>query len=49
MPRKSIPKYCLHKGSGQAYVKLNGKRRYLGVYGSTESREAYARLIIASW
>lgn len=28
-----------------AFVELNGERRYLGVYGSPESREAYDRII----
>ncbi len=47
MPRKSsrIPKYCLHKGSGQAYVTLNGRRHYLGVYDSDESLERYNRFV----
>lgn len=45
-----IPKYCLHKATGQAYVTLpgnNGKRRcvYLGVHNSNESRQEYARII----
>jgi hypothetical protein len=45
MPSKSIPRYCLHKGSGQAYVKLSGKRHYLGVHGTPASHREYARLI----
>ena len=47
MPRKSprIPKYCLHKGSGQAYVTLEGQRHYLGAHGSDESMERYNRVI----
>jgi len=48
MANKSLPKYCKHKGSGQAYVKLDGKRHYLGVYGTPESKAKYARLI-AEW
>lgn len=40
-----IPKYRLHKASGQALVQIRGKRTYLGVYGSEESREKYRRLI----
>ncbi len=35
------PKYAHHKGTGQAYVKVNGKRKYLGKYGSPESHAAY--------
>lgn len=37
------PKYRLHKGSGQALVEWQGQRKYLGVYGSPESREAFRR------
>lgn len=48
MANKALPKYCRHKGTGQAYVKLDGKRRYLGVYGTPESKKKYARLI-AEW
>ncbi len=43
-----IPKYRLHKGSGQALVQINGERIYLGKYGSAESKEKYQR-IIAEW
>lgn len=39
---KRVPKYCLHRASQQAYVKLDGKRHYLGVYGSPESHSRYA-------
>ena len=39
------PKYCLHKGSGQAYVTLNGKPRYLGKHGSAQSKARYKELI----
>lgn len=42
------PKYRLHKGSGQALVQINGRRIYLGVYGSDRSKEKYRR-IIATW
>lgn len=48
MPRRSIPRYCLHKGSGQAYVKIDGKRRYLGVHGTAESHREYTR-VIGDW
>jgi hypothetical protein len=40
-----IPKYGLHKPSGQARVIINGEHVYLGPHGSAESREKYARLI----
>jgi hypothetical protein len=43
--KSRIPKYCLHKGSGQAYVTLDGNRHYLGVHGSAESLERYHRVI----
>jgi integrase len=47
MPKSDnhIPKYCRHRGSGQAYVTLEGAARYLGIYGTAESREKYDRLI----
>ena len=40
-----VPSYRLHKPSGQARVILDGEHIYLGVYGSSESQEKYARLI----
>ena len=40
-----IPSYRHHKPSGLAVVTAGGKDHYLGKYGSTESREAYGRLI----
>lgn len=39
------PKYCRHKGSGQACVWLNGKRIYLGVHGSEESKKRYKQIV----
>ncbi len=47
MPKR-VPKYCLHRATQQAYVKLEGKRHYLGVYGSPESHRLYAEKI-ADW
>jgi integrase len=41
----SIPKYCRHNASGRAYVKIHGKRHYLGRYGTPESKERYARFV----
>lgn len=51
MPRRrnlSPPSYCLHKASGRAVVRVNGKDRYLGPYGSAESHAEYER-VIAEW
>ena len=47
MPRlvNKLPKYSLHKPSGQAKVRFNGKDTYLGRYGSPESKEAYAEFV----
>jgi hypothetical protein len=42
------PSYCLHKASGQAVVRIDGKDHYLGQYGSEGSRRAYDRLV-AEW
>jgi integrase len=41
MSKEKVPQYCLHKGSGQAYVKIGGRRIYLGPHNSTESRRRY--------
>ena len=50
MPRghKSVPKYCLHKASGRAVVRIDGIDHYLGPHGSAESHERYERAI-AEW
>lgn len=47
MPKlvNKVPAYGLHKASGQARVKHNGRSIYLGKYGSPESHEAYARFL----
>jgi integrase len=45
MQRKSVPKYSLHKASGQARVLVNGKHVYLGKFDSVESRQKYARVL----
>ena len=47
MPRlvHKPPKYRLHKGSGQAIVSINGRRIYLGVYGTPKSHELYEKAI----
>ncbi len=50
MPRRpgKVPSYCLHKHSGQAVVRFNGRDHYLGSYGSPESHERYESLV-ARW
>ena len=47
MPSKSprIPSYRHHKGSGQAFVQIKGKRHYLGKHGTAESKERYKRVV----
>jgi integrase len=42
------PKYCRHRASGQAVVRLGGRDVYLGPYRSRGSREAYDRAV-AEW
>jgi integrase len=42
------PAYTLHKGTGQARVRIDGKDHYLGAYDSPESRSRYDDLI-ANW
>lgn len=44
-PKSLIPAYLLHKPTGQARVRINGKDFYLGPYGSDESRRKYGELI----
>ena len=41
----SIPKYRRHKGTGQSFVQVNGKRHYLGKFGTPESKQRYSRFI----
>ena len=50
MPRlkNRAPAYCLHKATGQARVRINGRDHYLGPFGSRESRAQYDQLI-ADW
>lgn len=45
MSRKRLPKYCLHKPSGQARVIIDGVHHWLGRYDSPESRAKYKRLV----
>jgi hypothetical protein len=39
------PVYKLHKPSGQARVRVDGRELYLGVHGSPESVAAYQKLV----
>ena len=39
------PPIKLHKASGQAYVNLNGRRHYLGRYGTPEAEQRHQRII----
>src|SRR6185503_9477088 len=40
-----IPKYRLHKASGQAVVTLDGRDFYLGEHKASASRQRYERLV----
>lgn len=44
MPR--TPKYCHHKGTNQAFVRISGEMIYLGLYDSPESRDEYDNQIL---
>ena len=48
MSAKKVPRYSLHKASGQARVRIEGKDIYLGVYGSEESHKRYSE-VLAEW
>ncbi|MBU4270377.1 MAG: site-specific integrase [Planctomycetes bacterium] len=41
----SVPKYRHHKGSGQAFVQVKGRRHYLGKWDSPKSKESYSRFV----
>jgi len=43
--RKQLPKYCHHKATNRAFVRIEGKMYYLGKYGSDTSRREYDRII----
>ena len=47
-PPPPISPYRLHKGSGQGYVVLDGRRIYLGRYELPSTRERYGR-VVAEW
>ena len=46
--KRIIPSYRLHKPTGQAVVRLDGRDIYLGKHDSEASREKYRR-VIAEW
>lgn len=48
MAGPSIPKMTLHKPSGQARVRLDGRDIYLGPHGSRDANSEYRR-VIAEW
>lgn len=45
MPKRRIPKYSLHKATGQTRVFIDGRDHYLGPHGSEESKRRYRELI----
>src|SRR5262245_71320 len=45
---RKIPSYRLHKPTGQAVVRLDGRDHYLGRHGTEASREKYRR-VLAEW
>ncbi len=50
MPKNTphVPAYRLHKPSGLAVVRLNGKDLYLGRHGSAESQRQYEQ-VVSEW
>ncbi len=48
MPKSArVPKYSLHRATGQARVCIDGRDQYLGQFGSPESHARYQELIDA--
>ncbi len=47
MPARSclVPKYCFHRPSGRAYVRIHGRVVYCGKFGTAKSKMEYARLV----
>ena len=43
--RARVPRYCLHKSSGHARVRVDGREIFLGPYNSPESLERYQRIV----
>ncbi len=46
MPKATLPKYSLHKPTGQARVRINGKDHWLGKHGSPDSYERYSSFLL---
>jgi len=46
--RRRVPRYRLHKPSGQAVATLSGRDHYLGPHGTQVSRDEYDR-VVAEW
>lgn len=46
--QRKPPAYLLHKATGQAKVRINGKDVYLGPFDSSESKERY-REVLQEW
>lgn len=44
-PKSVIPTYRLHKASGQACAYVGRERKYLGLYGSAESKRRFSELV----
>ena len=42
---RSKPAYTLHRPTGQARVRIDGRDHYLGAFGSTESHAKYDALV----
>jgi len=42
----SVPKYRHHKGTGQAFVQVKGRRHYLGKWSTPQSKERYAAFVV---
>lgn len=45
--KAKIPKYCLHKSTGQAYSRVAGKFVYHGEYGAEASKENYDKFVVS--
>ena len=41
----AVPKYRHHKGTGQAFIQVKGRRHYLGKWNTPRSKERYAAFV----